>query len=922
MNATNLGRRLQQGCLRLLAVWGSASFFGGIVLGSLLVLVAVWLDLLWELPPTTRAAAWGVSLAAWLVSMILVCWLARRRATPHALARRMDAVVPAAGCILTGTDLLLEARDQPPLTAGLAALSVQDAAQLAEKVPLAAVVPARPILWTATSLGLLLLAVGGVALVVPRLAQAQWLRFTDPYGDHPPFSRVIYHVKPGDVTVVYGADCDIQVTTEGMRVERLELVLEGAEPSQTVTLPLFPETEVSWRTSLAGITAPGRYYVRSHAGRSRRYRLDLLTTPRLESVQFRVTPPAYTGRAPYTGPIPPGGLAGLPGTQVEVQVRSNRPLSGGQLTVAGAMPLQTPLQPARPEAQEVVGSFTIQGPGKLSLGVVDTEGQASTETFTAAVSLLTDETPFLRLLKPPSLSLATPDAALLVELAAEDDYGISRVQLFRSLNDSRALPLDLVARPGPPRWHGTVKLAFEKYGLAPGDEIKLFGRVEDNDPAGAKGSESPIAVVRIIAQEEFERMVRARMGLEVLLSKYRQAQRRLENAAAEAEGLRKKAKESPKQDQLPEAMRQELTALARRLREDADALRALTKKPFPYDLDLALQRHLEETEQQLRRLSRNLDEQTLKPNLTPAELAQLLDQALRDLAQQKESLDREVSEPLEHLAAIFPLIEDGMRFGLLVRRQRDLEQRLQSLKDKNRVDDPVVKARMRDLQTEQQELRNMLTQILDAIEDHATRLPEDAELSELRETARDFVRDVRASGATEAMTEAEAGLAEFSGSRGHTSARQAADILEKFVERCEGQQGLAGRANVALRFKPALGKSLGETISQLLGEMGLNPGGTGGGRNGSSMTRSSLDNIGIYGQLPGMEPLAGGSGSANAPTRASGGQGTTGALLPPSKPTSELQHSQGTTTNVAVPVLYRQRVAEYFQRIAEETGGR
>ena len=108
------------------------------------------------------------------------------------------------------------------------------------------------------------------------------------------------------------------------------------------------------------------------------------------------------------------------------------------------------------------------------------------------------------------MSLATPTALLPVTLSAEDDCGISRLQLFRSLNDSRPLSLDLPRPPRPPRRiDETVRLPLARYGLEPGDVIKLFGRVEDNDPAGAKGAESPVAAVRIVSQEEFERMFRA-----------------------------------------------------------------------------------------------------------------------------------------------------------------------------------------------------------------------------------------------------------------------------------------------------------------------------------------------------------------------------------------------------------------------------
>ncbi len=69
----------------------------------------------------------------------------------------------------------------------------------------------------------------------------------------------------------------------------------------------------------------------------------------------------------------------------------------------------------------------------------------------------------------------------------------------------------------------------------PGDVIKLFGRVEDNDPAGAKGAESALATVRIVSQEEFERLFRTRQGVQALFSKYYAARRRMESLAKEVE---------------------------------------------------------------------------------------------------------------------------------------------------------------------------------------------------------------------------------------------------------------------------------------------------------------------------------------------------------------------------------------------------
>src|SRR5262249_51489522 len=196
--------------------------------------------------------------------------------------------------------------------------------------------------------------------------------------------------------------------------------------------------------------------------------------------------------------------------------------------------------------------------------------------------------------------------------------------------------------------------------------------------------------------------------------------------------------------------------------------------------------------------------------------------------QQRQQLEQELTGPLERLAQVMPLLEDAARFTALAQRQRDLATRLKSLAGKDRPDDPTTKARMRDLQAEQQQLREALARLLEDVEDHLAKLPEDPELEQLRSTAQEFVEGVRGSGAAEAMGEAESGLAEFSGSRGSASAGKAADILEQFLSK---GQGMGRQGRQCLKFAPGLGDALGDTVEQLLAEAGLLP--RLGGRDGA-----------------------------------------------------------------------------------------
>ena len=279
------------------------------------------------------------------------------------------------------------------------------------------------------------------------MARTQWGRFTRPFADIPPYSATTFTVTPGDVQVVYGSELGIRAVTRGAAVEQAELVLEDGQGQQT-SLPMFPERDGSWQAVLSKVTEPAVYYVRSYRARSNRYQLGVITVPRIENVRLRIAPPEYANQATYEGPLPKDGVAGLPGTTVTIWATSNRPLGGGTLTVTGAKgirPLRVKMQPSGEESQEVTGQFTVRGDGRFECRVIDQAGQPSQQTFAGSVTMLADQYPFIRILQPPPMSLATPTALIPVELSAEDDCGITRVELFRSLNDSRPLPADAAA---------------------------------------------------------------------------------------------------------------------------------------------------------------------------------------------------------------------------------------------------------------------------------------------------------------------------------------------------------------------------------------------------------------------------------------------------------------------------------------------
>jgi len=927
------GRRLRLIGSAAALAWGLAAAIG-------LLLFAAWLDLLWELSPTARIIMlWGApSVGAML--MIVLAYRTARTARPAALARRLDFAANSSGAILTGWELdnrawSTECRvrssealtpEESPLSSGLITMAAEHAESLARRAPLAKAVPAKPLGRALAVLVAQAALIGLLALLMPGLAKTEWNRFTRPHDDVPPYSSLRFSVVPGDTSVLYGEELEIAATVEGGVVDHLELVLVGGDGSQS-SLPMFSETNGKWRAVLSKLTEPTSYFVRSYRARSIKYRIDIITVPRIETVRVLIVPPPYAGQPNYEGPVPDEGVKGLRGTKVTVWATSNRPLSGGRLQVtrgrgaSGKLDVLA-MQPSEPGGQEAFGRFEISSDGKFELQVLDEARQLSQQSFSGNVTLVKDQYPLVRILKPPPQSLATPTALLPVVLSAEDDCGISRLELFRSLNHSRPSPaaVRLPAKaPAPHRRDEQIGLPLADYRLEPGDVLTFFARVEDNDPAGAKGTETPVVTVKIISQEEFEHLLRVRQGIESLASKYRQAQRRLEGLAKEVEGLRKKTKDAPANSRLAEETRQGLRRLQRLMRREADALRKSMEHRLPFDLDDKLSPEIGKAAELTDKMADELEKLDKQLDLLNKDLEAKLKKLAEQLQSGRGDYSNSVMLPIELLEVVFPLLVDQQRFLVLAMRQQDLAERMAGLKGHDGEDDPALKTRMRDLEHEQRQIRTELDALLGDIEDHATRLPDRPELQELKSTATKFAKDVRQSGAAEALAASEAALADFAGTHAHEKAKEAAEILDRFVSRCQGGGDMCQECQAVLVFQPTLCQGLGNTLVQLLVEMGF--GSSSGGMGG-------MGTMGLYGDTAGMSGF--GSGEFGDPsnksdsrseqqTSNSSSSGNPDAFAPGDAA------EDGTATSASeagVPLRYRRAVRQYFQRLSEELGDR
>ena len=895
-----------------------------IALGIFVLLVVAWIDILIALGPRMRIAGGVCSLVLGVVFFAGTLVSSRRGRRVANVARDVDRLSRSAGQVSAGLGLTQVSVQTTPITGGLATIAVRRAQQIAERFPVGRIAPFGAAGRAFVALMAALVIVAGLALLFPRAFMIEYLRLTDPRGDHPSYSRYVFDVSPGDAQVLYGGTMDIRVAVSGAPADEVDLVVRQRSGDEQA-MPMFEERDGSWRAQLTDVVAPLTYWARARRGRSYRYDVSVIYTPQIERLSVRVTPPAYTNLPPSEGAMPQGGISGLVGATVEIVAHSNRPLASGELRInpSQGTPQRLVAQPGQETPTEVRWSFPIEHPGRLALSVEDVGRERSTPEITAPILVLRDRKPFVRITSPRRESYATADLALPVTLEAEDDYGITGLSLYRSLNGSRHLPERCaVDRPAAPRQGSVVSLPLVDYGLSPGDVITLFARVEDTDPAGAKGSESGIVRITIISKELFERMVRARKTMRDFAEKYAEARRRMESLIDKARKAREAAEAESGEEISPEtrAMMKELAKALQeagvKTRERAQAARA-----FPdFELDKELGGRLGELADAM--MAAAAAAERASEAGTPGAASEALDELLRELDAGQQQYAQNVTEPLEQFQAAFDLLVMQQRFIALYRKQQDLADRMSSLRGRDDEDDPALRARMRDLQEEQSALSGELRTITSEIRRRAQALPDDPELTTLRETAVAFADAVEASSALDMMGESRDSLESSQGTRAAAAAGEAARILKSFIEESAAGSGKSAGA-CELAFGPMLMKSAGMTLGQMLGGgaggMGYGLAGIGAGADGYSMPSSGRANVGIYGPnlLPARMSSQAGDGSADqGMVFVTPGGGDMGDQIDTQ---DRARLTYGGAPLSGVPPQYRAHLRAYFKRVADET---
>ncbi|WP_420635453.1 DUF4175 family protein [Candidatus Palauibacter sp.] len=300
-------------------------------------------------------------------------------------------------------------------------------------------------------------------------------------------------VEPGDALIARGSDQLVRAFPQGFETDEVEVAVRRGESEVWARYFMTPgEDGVGFEILLFDLDEPTDYAVTSEGVRSPVFRIDVADLPYVERIDLEYHFPAYTGLSPRT--VEDGGdIAVLRGTEVRLRVTPTMATEGARLSFDDQDQEEgTALEPADGAFET---SFTVTGETFYHVEFMGPGGRFVVGSPDYLVEPLDDQPPGVRISDPGRDTRLSPIEELYVEVQAEDDFGLGRVELLYSVNggEESSRVLHGTARGGATQVSGGHTFFLEEFGLEPGDVLSYYARATDLR-SGASGGSGSVGV--------------------------------------------------------------------------------------------------------------------------------------------------------------------------------------------------------------------------------------------------------------------------------------------------------------------------------------------------------------------------------------------------------------------------------------------
>lgn len=766
-----------------------------------------------------------------------------------------------------------------------------------------------------------LVLLGLIIAMFPQTTRHMAERILTPWRDVPPLSPYTFTIPDSPLEVIYGDDLLIRVKITGGEItDPVELLLKFADGSQQ-KFTAFRENKESWARRLEKITVPAEVAFSTQKGRarSRWQKLTVKHEPKILAGTITATPPTYIKKAPVTQPLSHGETSVIDGGMLEYKLETNCDLLSG---IATFHPTRKELPSFDIQGEigankSIIFRFPVRHSGSASLNVTDLRGTRIKRPLESKVNVSPDIRPSVLIHSPEPVSLALPDSILSFQAEAQDDFGLSRVEWIRSVDNRRARPLPMLKKQGEKSLFINEQVHLSVLGAQPGNVLEFSLEARDANPYLLNIATSETVKVHVISREEYREILRMRMELDEFLGRYNELLSSLQQTAELIEESAKKDSSllSPEQWE----------ALQKQHESSRDFAEKLAKATPLFDSD----NQLSQTAQTIADvLQKNMNDLEKERPQSIADQKNLL-KALNDrIASPKQEI-QQLAQDVQKLAALTSMFKAIVEFKELAHEQRDIHKQLGQYRDELGKGRPVSRAQLEDIGDSQAALQNKLQAWQEKLPSLLNALPEGTDT--IKAAFEKLGEDVRQANFSASMNSIAESCAKYHNEPAEQLADKTALAMLKLLDENElAAKCLNGNCPPSLDMKAEMQKTMQQLLEALLSASeckmpGLFPGkgsGMGSGfSSGEGSNELNLMNVPINGHTNasssdsrrgGKGNAASESGTGNADTQSPHVEKETGEENTPGKTKEQAPSSLNAPEWQNIPPSYRDAVKKYF----------
>ena len=322
--------------------------------------------------------------------------------------------------------------------------------------------------------------------------------------DWPKRTHLMVDLRNDELVGARGDDLVIEAAAEGIQPRSVELLFEtvGGKRGREMMATIGSAGAYRYRYVFKNAQEEFTFHLRGGDDRTREFRARLLERPRVARSEMRVIPPAYTQQEPLVLGDGQRAAAVLPGSQVTIEVETNKPVVEARLMSGSEF-----VGEARRENERLRATVAPAETQLYHFHLVDEFGLEDRQPARFSVRITKDEPPHARLRIPMVGAMITPEAVLPIDLEFTDGYGLASAELtYRLMREGGPTEGGIELPDFVPRstsFARSLAWPVARISASPGEGLVLSARASDfDDVSGPNVGESAPISLRVVTPDE------------------------------------------------------------------------------------------------------------------------------------------------------------------------------------------------------------------------------------------------------------------------------------------------------------------------------------------------------------------------------------------------------------------------------------